>query len=146
RRSRGGRAARPSAPSATTSPRSSARAFWCPRSAMRSSRSAGCARTSLPTAARDEHAVRRNRERRTSLPRVILAPEQVADVVELLVLDDSLTGRVVLWPDGQPWRILLAEFPDEYGSAATPFEAPGGRPPAQVPPHAPGPRPPAPGL
>jgi len=99
---------------------------------MRSSRSAGCARTSLPTAARDEHAVRRNRERRTSLPRVILAPEQVADVVELLVLDDSLTGRVVLWPDGQPWRILLAEFPDEYGSAATHFESRGARPPSAV--------------
>jgi NAD(P)-dependent dehydrogenase (short-subunit alcohol dehydrogenase family) len=39
-------------------------------------------------------------------PPVLIQPEQIAELVLVFVRDDSLAGRVVVWPDGEPWRLL----------------------------------------
>ncbi len=41
-----------------------------------------------------------------SLPKIILSPSQIADVAIMLIRDDSLAGRVLVWPDDEPWRVL----------------------------------------
>ena len=39
-------------------------------------------------------------------PPVLIQPEQIADAVITFIRDDSLAGRVMLWPDGEPWRLV----------------------------------------
>jgi hypothetical protein len=35
--------------------------------------------------------------------------EQIADAVLMFVREDSLAGRVMVWPDGEPWRLVPVE-------------------------------------
>jgi NAD(P)-dependent dehydrogenase (short-subunit alcohol dehydrogenase family) len=39
-------------------------------------------------------------------PAVLIQPEQIANLVTMFVRDDTLSGRVLLWPDGEPWRLV----------------------------------------
>jgi hypothetical protein len=39
-------------------------------------------------------------------PAVLIQPEQIAELVVMFVRNDRLAGRVVVWPDGEPWRLL----------------------------------------
>jgi len=39
-------------------------------------------------------------------PPVLIRPDQIAELVVMFVRDESLAGRVLLWPDGEPWRLL----------------------------------------
>lgn len=39
-------------------------------------------------------------------PPVLLQPEQIADAVITFIQDDALAGRVMVWPDGEPWRLI----------------------------------------
>ena len=43
---------------------------------------------------------------RRGVPRVMLRAEQIADAVVHFARDESLAGRVMIWPDQQPWRLL----------------------------------------
>jgi NAD(P)-dependent dehydrogenase (short-subunit alcohol dehydrogenase family) len=42
-------------------------------------------------------------------PSVLIQPEQIADAVMMFVQDESLAGRVMIWPDGEPWRLVPME-------------------------------------
>jgi NAD(P)-dependent dehydrogenase (short-subunit alcohol dehydrogenase family) len=39
-------------------------------------------------------------------PPVLIQPEQIADAVLMFVRQDSLAGRVMIWPDGELWRLV----------------------------------------
>lgn len=39
-------------------------------------------------------------------PAVLIQPEEIAEAVLMFVRDDRLAGRVMIWPDGQPWRLV----------------------------------------
>jgi len=39
-------------------------------------------------------------------PAVLIQPEEIADAVVMFAQDESLAGRVMLWPDGEPWRLV----------------------------------------
>lgn len=42
-------------------------------------------------------------------PAVMLQPEEIADAVVELIRDDSLAGRVMLYYEGEPWRLVPVE-------------------------------------
>jgi len=46
------------------------------------------------------------REQKELVPPVLLAPEEIADAVVMFVEDESLAGRVMIWEEGRPWRIV----------------------------------------
>ena len=46
------------------------------------------------------------REREELVPPVILAPEEIADAVVMFVEDESMAGRVMIWEEGKPWRLV----------------------------------------
>ena len=46
------------------------------------------------------------RERKELVPPVLLAPEEIADAVVMLVEDESMAGRVMIWEEGKPWRVV----------------------------------------
>jgi len=39
-------------------------------------------------------------------PPVLIKPEEIADAVVTFVQDSDLAGRVMVWPDGEPWRLV----------------------------------------
>ena len=39
-------------------------------------------------------------------PAVLIQPEEIADAVVMIVRDDTLAGRVMLWPDDEPQRLV----------------------------------------
>ena len=39
-------------------------------------------------------------------PAVLIQPEEIADAVVMFVRDETLAGRVMIWPDGEPWRLV----------------------------------------
>jgi NAD(P)-dependent dehydrogenase (short-subunit alcohol dehydrogenase family) len=39
-------------------------------------------------------------------PAVLIQPEEIADAVVMFVRDDTLAGRVMLWPDDEPQRLI----------------------------------------
>jgi len=39
-------------------------------------------------------------------PPVLIQPEAVAELVVMFVRDEDLAGRVVVWPDGEPWQLV----------------------------------------
>ena len=39
-------------------------------------------------------------------PPVLIKPEEIADAVVMFVQDSDLAGRVMVWPDGEPWRLV----------------------------------------
>ncbi len=39
-------------------------------------------------------------------PDVLIQPEQIGELVVMFVRDEALAGRVLVWPDGEPWRLI----------------------------------------
>lgn len=50
-------------------------------------------------------------ERRELVPAVLLQPEEIAEAVVMFVEDDSMAGRVMIWPEGEPWHIVPPDAP-----------------------------------
>lgn len=54
-------------------------------------------------------------EERASLafppPPVLIQPDEIAGVVVRFVRDETLAGRVMVWPDGEPPRLIAADAP-----------------------------------
>jgi len=44
-------------------------------------------------------------------PPVLIQPEEIAGAVVMFVRDDALVGRVMVWPDGEPWRLVPVNAP-----------------------------------
>jgi NAD(P)-dependent dehydrogenase (short-subunit alcohol dehydrogenase family) len=42
---------------------------------------------------------------------VLIQPEEIAGAVVMFVRDDALAGRVMVWPDGEPWRLVPVDTP-----------------------------------
>jgi NAD(P)-dependent dehydrogenase (short-subunit alcohol dehydrogenase family) len=42
-------------------------------------------------------------------PPVLIKSEEIADAVVTFVQDSDLAGRVMVWPDGEPWRLVPVE-------------------------------------
>jgi NAD(P)-dependent dehydrogenase (short-subunit alcohol dehydrogenase family) len=42
-------------------------------------------------------------------PAVLIPPEQLAELVIMFARDDTLAGRVLIWPDGEPWRLVAMD-------------------------------------
>jgi NAD(P)-dependent dehydrogenase (short-subunit alcohol dehydrogenase family) len=64
----------------------------------------------------DTPASRRTRARMTpqekkSVPPVLLQPEEIADAVMMFVENESMAGRVMIWPEGAPWQIVPLDAP-----------------------------------
>jgi NAD(P)-dependent dehydrogenase (short-subunit alcohol dehydrogenase family) len=64
----------------------------------------------------DTPASRRSRaemtpEEREKLPPVPLRPEEIADAVVMFVKDETMAGRVMIWPEGGPWQIVPVHAP-----------------------------------
>jgi NAD(P)-dependent dehydrogenase (short-subunit alcohol dehydrogenase family) len=52
-----------------------------------------------------------NPEEREMLRPFLLRPEEIAEAVVMFVEDDSMAGRVMIWREGSPWRIVPVEAP-----------------------------------
>jgi hypothetical protein len=39
-------------------------------------------------------------------PAVLIQPEEIAAAVVMFIRDETLAGRVMIWPDGEPWRLV----------------------------------------
>jgi NAD(P)-dependent dehydrogenase (short-subunit alcohol dehydrogenase family) len=50
-------------------------------------------------------------ERKELVPPVLLAPEEIADVVVMFVEDEAMARRVMIWQEGTPWRIVPPDAP-----------------------------------
>jgi NAD(P)-dependent dehydrogenase (short-subunit alcohol dehydrogenase family) len=64
----------------------------------------------------DTPASRRSRaemspEEREKVPPVLLRPEEIAESVVVFVEDDSMAGRVMIWREGSPWRLVPVDAP-----------------------------------
>jgi NAD(P)-dependent dehydrogenase (short-subunit alcohol dehydrogenase family) len=44
-------------------------------------------------------------------PAVLIQPEEIADAVMMFVRDDTLAGRVMVWPDDEPQRLVPVDDP-----------------------------------
>jgi membrane protein implicated in regulation of membrane protease activity len=40
------------------------------------------------------------------LPTVTLRPEEIAGAVMMLVEDETMAGRVMIWREGESWRLV----------------------------------------
>jgi NAD(P)-dependent dehydrogenase (short-subunit alcohol dehydrogenase family) len=52
-----------------------------------------------------------NPEEREKVQPVLLRPEEIADAIVMFVEDDSMAGRVMIWREGSPWRIVPVDAP-----------------------------------
>ena len=43
-------------------------------------------------------------------PEKLIKPADIANLVVLLSKDESLSGRIIVWPDGEPWRLLPSDY------------------------------------
>jgi len=65
----------------------------------------------------DTPASRRSRaqmtpeEREKSVPSILLQPEEIAEAVVIFVEDETMTGRVMIWQEGEPWQIVPSDAP-----------------------------------
>jgi NAD(P)-dependent dehydrogenase (short-subunit alcohol dehydrogenase family) len=65
----------------------------------------------------DTPASRRSRaemtpqEREKQVPPVLLQPEEIADAVAMVVEDEMMAGRVIIWREGEPWQIVPLDAP-----------------------------------
>jgi NAD(P)-dependent dehydrogenase (short-subunit alcohol dehydrogenase family) len=39
-------------------------------------------------------------------PSVLIQPDEIAEIVLMFIRDETLAGRVIVWPDGEPWRFV----------------------------------------
>jgi NAD(P)-dependent dehydrogenase (short-subunit alcohol dehydrogenase family) len=44
-------------------------------------------------------------------PPVLIQPEEIADAVVMFIRDETLAGRVMAWPDGEPWQLVPLDTP-----------------------------------
>jgi NAD(P)-dependent dehydrogenase (short-subunit alcohol dehydrogenase family) len=44
-------------------------------------------------------------------PPVLIQPDEIAEVVVTFVRDETLAGRIMVWPDGEPLRLIAADAP-----------------------------------
>lgn len=44
-------------------------------------------------------------------PPVLIQPEEIAEAVMMFVRDDTLAGRVMIWPDGEAWQLIPVRVP-----------------------------------
>jgi NAD(P)-dependent dehydrogenase (short-subunit alcohol dehydrogenase family) len=44
-------------------------------------------------------------------PPVLIQPEEIADAVVMFIQDKTLAGRVMVWPDEEPWRLVPVDAP-----------------------------------
>jgi NAD(P)-dependent dehydrogenase (short-subunit alcohol dehydrogenase family) len=42
-------------------------------------------------------------------PAVLIQPEEIAEIVVMFIRDEELAGRVIVWPDGEPWRFVAID-------------------------------------
>ena len=42
-------------------------------------------------------------------PAILIQPDQIAEAVLLFARDETLAGRVMIWPDGQPWQLIAPD-------------------------------------
>jgi NAD(P)-dependent dehydrogenase (short-subunit alcohol dehydrogenase family) len=47
-------------------------------------------------------------------PPIMIQPEGVADAVVMFINDDTLAGRVMVWPDGEPWQLVPVDSRYRY--------------------------------
>jgi NAD(P)-dependent dehydrogenase (short-subunit alcohol dehydrogenase family) len=47
-------------------------------------------------------------------PSVLIQPEEIADAVVMFVQNDTLAGRVMVWPDGEPWQLVPVDARYRY--------------------------------
>ena len=65
----------------------------------------------------DTPASRRSRaqmtlqEREELVPPVLLQPEEIAEAVVMFAKDETMAGRVMIWPEGEPWQIVPLDAP-----------------------------------
>lgn len=64
----------------------------------------------------DTLASRRDRAEMTPeeeklVPPVLLQPEEIADAIVMFVEDESMAGRVMIWPEGAPWQMVPVDAP-----------------------------------
>jgi NAD(P)-dependent dehydrogenase (short-subunit alcohol dehydrogenase family) len=65
----------------------------------------------------DTPASRRSRaqmtpeEREKSVPSILLQPEEIAEAVVMFVEDETMTGRAMIWQEGEPWQIVPSDAP-----------------------------------
>jgi NAD(P)-dependent dehydrogenase (short-subunit alcohol dehydrogenase family) len=62
-------------------------------------------------ASRSGRAQMTPRERKELVPPVLLEPEEIAGAVVMFVEDESMAGRVMIWQEGTPWKILPLDAP-----------------------------------
>ena len=62
-------------------------------------------------ASRSTRARMTSRERKELVPPVLLAPAEIADAVVMFIEDESMAGRVMIWQEGTPWRIVPLDTP-----------------------------------
>ncbi len=65
----------------------------------------------------DTPASRRSRAQMTPqeqeklVPPVLLQPEEIAEAVVMFAKDETMAGRVMIWPEGGPWQIVPLDAP-----------------------------------
>jgi NAD(P)-dependent dehydrogenase (short-subunit alcohol dehydrogenase family) len=47
-------------------------------------------------------------------PPVLIHPKEIADAVVMFIRDDTLAGRVMVWPDGEPWQLIPVDARYRY--------------------------------
>jgi NAD(P)-dependent dehydrogenase (short-subunit alcohol dehydrogenase family) len=62
-------------------------------------------------ASRRTRALMTSREREELVPPVLLAPEEIADAIMMFIEDESMAGRIMIWQEGMPWRIVPLDAP-----------------------------------
>jgi NAD(P)-dependent dehydrogenase (short-subunit alcohol dehydrogenase family) len=50
-------------------------------------------------------------EEKKQLPPSILHPEEIAEAVAMFAKDEMMAGRVMIWPEGEPWQIVPLDAP-----------------------------------
>jgi NAD(P)-dependent dehydrogenase (short-subunit alcohol dehydrogenase family) len=51
------------------------------------------------------------RERKELVPPDLLQPEEISEAVMMFVEDESMAGRVMIWEEGKPWRVVPLDAP-----------------------------------
>ena len=51
---------------------------------------------------------------RPAPPAKLIQPEEIAELVLMFVRDGTLAGRVVVWPDGEPWQLVPDDLMFRY--------------------------------
>jgi hypothetical protein len=50
-------------------------------------------------------------ERERLVPPILLQPEEIAEAVAMFIEDEAMAGRVMIWEEGEPWKIVPIDAP-----------------------------------